>query len=201
MCSRCALLPLRLVWGESINSVLVNPGQRDYLSQWACRESFPRRVLPWWQRDASHALSGACGANLQPHKRHRWLPQQTHRNLHVFKRTFSYRLFAPRMALNSLWDSGKTSLPAEINIQFQQGDGVSWGEVYKQVDRNPVPKQPEVQRLMPRRMFIVLSNGKQVLLIVGRKYIVILSEVHNSMDDVILPFKLEPIGFHNILAH
>jgi len=38
------------------------------------------------------------------------------------------------------------------------------GKLYKPTDGYLAPKQLKVQRLMPRRMFIVPSNQKQVLL-------------------------------------
>lgn len=156
MCSRCALL---LVWGESINS-----GERVYLSQWACRDGFPWRVLPWWQRDASHALSGVCGS-ICSHLRRRRLLHETHGNLHLFKPTVSYRLFAPKMSWNSFGDSGKTSPRAGINIQLSR----AWWRIlreslYKRTDGYLGPKQLKVQRLMPRRMFLLPSKQKQVLL-------------------------------------
>lgn len=119
MCSRCALL---LVWGESINS-----GECDYLSQWVCRDGFPRRVLPWWQRDASHALSGACGS-ICSHLR----DADDCRKRHTGICTLNVPLvtgYSPQRCPWIPWGIlGKHHHEQESTFSCQQGDGVSWGK-------------------------------------------------------------------------
>lgn len=97
-----------------------------------------------------HMLSAASICS--PLRRRRSL-HETHGNLHLLKPAVSYRLFAPKMSVNSLGDSGKTRVMAYPE-----------GKLYKPTDGYLGPKQLKVQRLMPRRMFIVPSKQKQVLL-------------------------------------
>lgn len=69
-----------------------------------------------------HMLSAVrVELDLQRPMRRRRLPQETHGNPCIFKRTVSYRLAAPAMSLNTLGDSGKTSSRAGINIQLSTG--------------------------------------------------------------------------------
>ncbi len=65
-----------------------------------------------------HMLSAA---SICSHLRRRRSLHETRGNLHLLKPTVSYRLFAPKMSVNSLGDSGKTSPRAGINIQLLTG--------------------------------------------------------------------------------